>query len=150
MQRHNIKFLAATLLVVASGALAIGVRAERSHSEYPNWVSDDGGILLDKIPDTIHLATDKYKEGYALLDSQAFKTREIDGPYNVYAPDDVDMKTAVFWYYHGVGIVPIGTTLLEAKANNPTPPTTAGPEIVPVTNASVPAKVDVAVPGTGS
>lgn len=90
--------------------------------ERPAWVDATGAINTDLMPSRIKIGSDLFPEGYGLLDSAAFKIRGKNGPFDVFAPSDP--AVVANWYYHGIGIVPVGT----AEATNrqrATPVTTA-------------------------
>lgn len=55
----------------------------------------------------VRIATDLFAVGFAWLDGQNFDEPHEVGPFDVYELED-DTEPA-YWYYKGMGVVPIGT-----------------------------------------
>lgn len=115
--------LCAVALAGAADAGSSGVRsAVPPAGERPPWVDATGAIHTDLMPSRIKIGSDLFPEGYGLLDSAAFKIRGKNGPFDIFAPSDPTV--VAYWYYHGIGIVPVGTAE-DTNRQTATPVTTA-------------------------
>ncbi len=95
-------FVAAIATAAAGGLLVAQTGAQQ-----PDWFNrETGEIRVELMPDRIPMGTSLFKDGVAFLESRNFKEQSNNGPFLVYEFED--SKEPSFWYYKGVGIVPIG------------------------------------------
>ena len=116
-------FCAVALVGAADAGSSGAPSAVPPASERPPWVDAKGAIHADLMPSRIKIGSDLFPGGYGLLDSAAFKIRGKHGPFEVFAPSDP--AVVAYWYYHGTGIVPVGTAEATAIRQTATPVTTA-------------------------
>ncbi|MCX6522737.1 MAG: hypothetical protein NTZ21_18935 [Actinobacteria bacterium] len=93
--------------VAIPAAMLGGILVAQTGAEEPPWFNKDTGeIRVELMPERIPMGSDYFKSGIAYLESRNFKESQ-NGPFLVFEFED--SKEPSFWYYKGVGIVPIGT-----------------------------------------